>query len=81
MSRIVDYNDFPKEVRAAKALDDLREWLGEEQYIRLASELQRVEDTKENRAQLEIAFGLLGLPIKAFLNKYLGKNHEQSSIE
>lgn len=83
MSKVVDYNVFPEEERKPMALLHLREWMGEEMYLRAARELQKCEDTPNNRAFLRGAFahltGVDGLPVEAFLDKYLGKEVKKNA--
>ena len=73
----IDYSCYSPEMAEQKALNDLREYLGEAQYTRLVKQVSRWPDTDDSATHIRTALGMVagveGYPVEVFIKRYLHK--------
>ena len=71
MPHEINYSSLPAEEKRQTALNDLREWLGDEPFRIIAAEIQQMPKTKEAARsasfQLEMFAGVSGYPVAAWI--------------
>jgi hypothetical protein len=74
----IDYSGMDDVTKRRKALQDCKDYLGEELFDRFTAIIATTEDTEENRTlfihSLGMFVGIQGLPATVLVSTYIGKD-------